>query len=235
VKPLRAAWIVVAMIVLGLDAAGIPYAYTRYAGICTRGAEFCNDEGLLTSEGLRTLQELGLSREFYAAYVGVGVQTVVTLVFFAVATVIFMRRSEDRMALFGSFTLLVFGGAAVAGTMHELAESRSAFRFPVNLLDYVGQICFGAFFYLFPDGRFVPLWTRWLVAASLLLFIPQVFFSGSSLAAVTAPLFFCFVGTLVFAQVYRYRRVSSHSQRQQTKWVVFGVATALVGSWWCSW
>ena len=226
---LRVAWVVVAILVLGLDAAGIPYAYARYADICTRSAEFCNGEGLLTLEGVRALQEFGFSRSFYASYVGVGVQTVVTLVFFVVAAVIFIRRSDDRMALFVSFTLLVFGGAAVAGTMHELAESLPVFRFPVNLLDYIGQICFGTFFYLFPDGRFVPRWTRWLAAASLLLFIPEVFFPGSPLTALTGPLFWGFLGSLVFAQVYRFQRVSSHSQRQQTKWVVLGVATALVG------
>jgi len=33
----------------------------------------------------------------------------------------------------------------------------------------------------------------------------------------------------VFAQLYRYARVSSPVQRQQTKWVVFGLTTAVVG------
>jgi hypothetical protein len=37
------------------------------------------------------------------------------------------------------------------------------------------------------------------------------------------------LGTVVYAQVYRYRRVSSAVQRQQTKWVIFGIAAALVG------
>jgi hypothetical protein len=35
--------------------------------------------------------------------------------------------------------------------------------------------------------------------------------------------------TGVFAQVYRYRRVSTLAQRQQTKWVVFGFSVALAG------
>jgi hypothetical protein len=38
-----------------------------------------------------------------------------------------------------------------------------------------------------------------------------------------------FLGSYVFAQVYRYRRVSDPVQRQQTKWVVFGVTGALGG------
>jgi hypothetical protein len=219
----RVAWVVLAAVVLGLNAGAIPYAYAQYKEICTGAA--CADPGQLTPEGLKDLQQSGISPEFYAAYAGVGLSTVVTLVFFAVAAVIFWRRSEDRMALLASFTLLVFGGAAI----NDVAVAHPAFWFPAHLLNYVGQVSFGVFFYLFPDGRFVPRWTRWLAVASALLFVPNVFFEDSSLTALTDPLFFVFIGSLVFAQVYRYRRVSTSGQRQQTKWVVFGFSAALAG------
>ena len=219
----RIAWVVLAAVVLGLDAAGIPYAYARAKEICTSAA--CVESGRLTPEGVQDLQQFGILPEFYAAYVGVGLSTVVTLVFFAVAAVIFWYRSEDRMALFASFGLLVFGGAAI----NDVASAHPALWFPAHLLNYIGQVSFGVFFYLFPDGRFVPRWTRWFAVASALLFVPDVFFSESSLTALTDPLFFIFIGSLVFAQVYRYRRVSTPAQRQQTKWVVFGFSAALAG------
>ena len=95
----RVAWVILAVVVLALDAAGIPYAYTYYADVCTLDAQTCFDEGLLTPEGARELGELGLSRGFYAAH-DVVLSTVVTLVCFAVAAVIFLRRSDDGMALF---------------------------------------------------------------------------------------------------------------------------------------
>ncbi len=85
------------------------------------------------------------------------------------------------------------------------------------------------FFYLFPSGRFVPRWTRWLA-------ICWVLFSGSWLFTPFGPptwppaLFNVVVlvlwGSFVVAQLYRYARVSDVAQRQQTKWVVFGVAVA---------
>ncbi len=224
----RGAWVVLAAIVLGLDVAGIPYAYDQYASVCTRGAEGCLAEDLLTPEDERELRAAGLSVEFYAAYKGVGLLTAVTLVFVAVAAVIFRRRSEDPMALLGSFTLLVFGGV-VNGTMHDLADAVPAFWLPVNLLDYIGQVLFAVFFYLFPDGRFVPRWTRWVVAAVALLFATGSFFPGSALDLFRGPVFIVFIGSLPFAQVHRYRHVSSPVQRQQTKWVVFGSVVALVG------
>jgi hypothetical protein len=228
VKVFRVAWVVLAVIVLGLDAAGIPHAYEYYASVCTLGAETCFDEGLLTPEGARELRELGLSRGFYAAH-DVGLSTVVTLTFFALAAVIFLRRPDDRMALFASFTLLLSGGAAIAETMQELAEVYPVLWFPVYLLEYAGQVSFGIFFYLFPDGRFVPRWTRWFAVASALYFVPSVFFPGSSISTLIDPFFIVLIGSLVVAQVYRYRRVSRPEQRQQTKWVVSGFATAMAG------
>jgi hypothetical protein len=38
-----------------------------------------------------------------------------------------------------------------------------------------------------------------------------------------------FAGTILVAQIYRYRRMSDPSLRQQTKWVVFGIVAALGG------
>ncbi len=42
-------------------------------------------------------------------------------------------------------------------------------------------------------------------------------------------LFFGFVGSMLFAQVYRYRRVSDSVQRRQTKWIILGVSFSLPG------
>ena len=40
-------------------------------------------------------------------------------------------------------------------------------------------------------------------------------------------LYLVLYGAIVFSQMYRYRRVSTPVQRQQTKWVVLGVTAAL--------
>jgi hypothetical protein len=61
------------------------------------------------------------------------------------------------------------------------------------------------------------------------LFVPNVFLSGSSLNLLDSPLFIGYVGTLAFAQIYRYANVSNPAERQQTKWVVFGFAVAIWG------
>ena len=157
----RAVWIASAVLVLGLDIAGIPYAYAQVKSICTSAA--CTETfGGLTPEEVQALKEIGLSANFYAAYF-VALLVVTSLAFAAVGALIFWRKSEDRMALFGAFMLLVFGGAAFTSDLPQaLAAAHPAFWFPVYFLDYVGQVSFTIFFYLFPNGRFVPRWTRWL-------------------------------------------------------------------------
>jgi hypothetical protein len=211
----------VASIVIGLQVAAIPYAYAH-------NINNLNSDRLTTGQ-VSVFKDLVFSPEFYAAYtLALPVSTM--LVFAAIATVIFWRSSEDRMALFGAFMLVIFGGAAVTSDVPQaLAAAHPALWFPVHLLDYLGQVAFGTFFYVFPSGRFVPRWTRWLAVAVALLYVPDIFFPGSSLDILDGPIFIGFLISLVLAQVYRYRRVSDSVERQQTKWVVSGVAVALVG------
>jgi hypothetical protein len=45
---------------------------------------------------------------------------------------------------------------------------------------------------------------------------------------IDASLFLGLIGSLVVAQIYRYRRVSGPVERQQTKWVVFGFTAWIV-------
>ncbi|MGD2058901.1 MAG: hypothetical protein PVI04_09220, partial [Anaerolineales bacterium] len=84
---------------------------------------------------------------------------------------------------------------------------------------------------LFPDGRFRPSWMRWVVILSIpwgvsFLFIPPL--NGEYYARdplLLGGLAVGFILTMIlgiYAQVYRYRNVSTHEQRQQTKWAVFG-------------
>jgi hypothetical protein len=224
----RVSWVVVAVLALGLDVVSVPFYYERNQDVCP-GAACASDANRLTPDRMHALHELGLSAGFFAGF-DTAIEVVVVLAFAAIAAVMFHHRSDDRMALFGSFTLLVFGGASFTNDLlAALVAAHPAFGFPVDLLNYVGQVCFITFFYVFPDGRFVPRWTRWLAVASALFWIPTIFFPRSPLALLNGPLFLVLVVVTMAAQVYRYRNVSSPMPRQQTKWVVLGVTAALTG------
>jgi hypothetical protein len=224
----RVAWVAVAALVFGLDALSAPFYYVRNQNVCA-SAVCAGDANRLTPERLHALHELGFSAGFFAGF-DTAVEVVVALAFATIAAVIFYHRSDDRMALFGSFTLLVFGGASfTSDLLTALVAGIPAFGFPTELLDYIGQVCFISFFYVFPDGWFVPRWTRWLAVGAALMWVPTIFFPDSPLALLDGPLILGLFGTTMVAQAYRFRTVSSPVQRQQTKWVVFGVIAAVVG------
>ena len=99
---------------------------------------------------------------------------------------------------------------------------------------FLGAVSIVVFFYLFPTGRFVPRWTRWLSIAAILYwglkyFWPPFPFNPYMNLIFSSIGFLVFVGFMVVAQVYRYLRVSNGVQRQQTKLVVFGMSIAVGG------
>jgi hypothetical protein len=116
-----------------------------------------------------------------------------------------------------------------------LISSHPAWWLPVQSVEIVGAVCVVLFFLLFPSGRFVPRWSRWLAVAWLAFQVPEGpfpdLYSGSpALESVTFLVFLGSVVSLVWSQIYRYRRVSSEAQRRQTKWVVFGTTLGVAGT-----
>ena len=154
----RMVWIVVATLAVGLFIIGIPAEFTLLHAPCP--AVTCST-GQLPSTSLRALQDLGLSLGFFAAY-SVAMDVLFAAVCVTVAALIFWRNSEDRMALFVSLALLTFGTATFVFTMEALAARHPAWEIPTSFLHFFGAVSFGLFLYLFPDGRFVPNWTRWV-------------------------------------------------------------------------
>jgi hypothetical protein len=217
----KAAWVAVAVVALGTFAISV---LARYAQLAQPTA------------GVRAvLAEIGLSAGGYALY-NVALDTIFVSVFAVVAIIIIWRRSEDPMALLVATMLVVWGPL---NGLFVLSPSAIEWMHPVlevtlnTLPTFVGYMAWMLFFYLFPSGRFVPRWTRWL-ALCWVLFVGM--WSFTSFGPPTWPPFLFNVSILVLwgsfpvAQLYRYARVSDATQRQQTKWVVFGVAVAVAGA-----
>jgi hypothetical protein len=192
-------------------------------------------EDCLTSAHLQTLHTLGISITASAIY-QVTLNLLFAIVYFAVAVLIFWRKSDDLMALLASFCLVALG-ASFPDIPAVLAAAHPVWHLPVTLVSegVIGFPSLILFFFLFPDGRFVPGWTRWIVVGAALLFIPGSFFSNSLLnpsnwpRLLFLPVPIVIFGSLVVTQVNRYRRISTPVQRQQTKWIVYGAAVALLG------
>ena len=223
----RVSWVVVVLPTIVLFALGLLVGFGPLRTICTD--DVCRTVQL-SPEQAELHQQLGLSLDFYAGYTTL-VFAAFGLVFFAVAALVFWRRSHDWMALLVSFFLVLLGAGAmpviesVVLIQPQLGRMGSLmFLLAIGLLP--------AIFGLFPDGRFVPRWMRWLALAGLVrLVLVATTFTPPSGAILSGPPSAITVGMLaagIGAQVYRYRRVSTPLQRQQTKWAVFGFGAFLV-------
>ena len=146
---------------------------------------------------------------------GVLASVTAALVCLTLGIVLFWRRSDDWMVVFTSAYLLLYG-TIMAGPL-EWAENFSTLAVDVlqPLLLTTPTV---ALIVLFPDGRFVPRWTRWLVPSSIALvaaifYLPLAYWGVFMVAILLSA---------IYAQVFRYRRISTPTGRQQTKWVLFG-------------
>src|SRR5215210_4390693 len=228
----RAAWVAVAVLATGLFVAGIPAEYALLRVPCP---DVVCPTGQLPPAGLRALGDLGLTPSSFAAY-SVAMDVLFAAVCGGVAALVFWRRSDERMGLFVSLALLTFGTATFGFTMAALAALHPAWEMVVAFLHFVGAASFGLFLYLFPDGRFVPRWTRWVVLVWILWQVPRYFFPNWYLntgpyytwhSLINTAVWLGALGTAIFSQGYRYRRTASSVQRQQIKCVVFGISLAL--------
>lgn len=152
------------------------------------------------------------------------------LVSFSLAALIFRRKWVERMAPFISFYLLVYG-IFMAGPL----EMWSVFwlgspEFAVNMQTVLLTTPTIALMALFPTGQFVPAWTRGLVIFSLTWIVFAIFVPFSELYSSSPTVLFVFIFFVLsifapglYAQIYRYRRVSSSEERQQTRWVVLAL------------
>lgn len=174
--------------------------------------------GWTADEALSALNSLSISTATYSAYRLV-VEALFVLVFFAVASLIFWRNPSERVAVFISFFLLLFG----ANWIVEPARMPATWEIPLRVIYFTVWGCVPIFFAIFPNGRFVPGWIRFFIFGAPL--VSSVWYVRPELDTVVGgPVFVVVIGVCIYAQIYRYRRVSGVIERQQTKWVIFSIA-----------
>jgi hypothetical protein len=213
----RVGWVVVTLLVLTLSAIAIPEADTILQAVCHPDAACLGIQ--LTPPDLVQLQQPGLTPGFLAAcQVGLDVGTL--LVYCALATLIFARRSRDRMALICAFMLVLEGGTTYTGLLDDgLRPLSPAWYWPVGVVEFLGLMSLFAFLLLFPSGRFMPHWTRWLLLPAALAEAHYISFNNQlDVTQSDNPTdfltFIALVLLLVGLQIYRFRRVSTPKERQ---------------------
>jgi len=212
---------------VGLFLASIPAHYDAIVGF--------SDSEMKPAAVRASLEASGISVQFYALCL-LSISLVSTVVWVAVAGVIFSRRADNWIALFASLSLMTFGTLSLPPSLPALADQFSSVWLPIHLLALIGTVALYIFYLLFPNGRFVPRWARW--AAVLFathevfywLFPRSIFNIARSFPFLDFAVLTTFACIAIGSQMYRYRYVSSPAERQQTKWVVFGLVSAGLGA-----
>lgn len=225
----RALWAIIAIVALALCIANIPSGYAQNLTVCTQS--FCSNQQA-TPALVHALQSAGLSLQFYAIYL-MSLSSVVVSMFIGIAVVIAWRKSRDRMGLLVSLTLIIIPTAIFTDYQQMAAISPlillagDLFQFLLNTLPLLVA-------YLFPNGHFVPRWTRWIILLIALFNAIGTIFPASpfnistwqNLPQLAAQVLV--FASILFAQIYRYVRISTPSERQQTKWVILGIAAFII-------
>jgi hypothetical protein len=226
----RVVWLALVVPGLGLFIANL-FAYDQQLQRACAGPLLCNLTGALTAKQLQALPGISLSASEYAALLTISIAIVVSL-WCAVGFLIFWRRSEDWLALLAAFFLVMWGttgnnpGFVLVLTYPVLALS-------VSLVGFLGQVSIFVFFLLFPNGRIVPRWTALILLVVIINAFLNNFPSPTSTFETNWPAWLTLLvnlvlpGATIVSQIYRYSRVSTPVQRQQTKWVILGVTVAV--------
>ena len=226
----RVACLTTALAIMAAYIAGLVAYHDQLQQVCWAAQHQCEQALQLTPDVVQALQSLGLSLPAYAAY-KTTLNALLLCGSWMVAAVIFWQRSNDWLALLVALMLVSLGDGMPLVAL-QLAHPASM---PIiKYTEFVSSTSL-ILFYLFPNGRFVPRSTRWL--ALLWVVWPLAGAILGDLAAnpetwpewIFVTLWMTFLLSFVAAPVYRYRRVSDAVQRQQTKWIVWGVAVALIG------
>jgi hypothetical protein len=212
----RLGWVGITALVLVLFIWGVPVRYAQ----------------IVQTADKRSLYELGVSSSLYAVYL-LALNFIPVLFHNTIAAVIFWRRRRDWIALLVCYALVANGAVVPLSLMNAQNQVPAMQSFLIGVVISIGLISSVSLLYLFPDGRFVPGWTKLLAFAWTAIVLLAIFLRESPLSLANWPLpvqiiaLLVWTGIGIYAQAYRYFNVSSSLQRQQSKWAFFGLIAAV--------
>jgi hypothetical protein len=226
----RLGWIVAILIDAALFVLSVPALFAILHQPCPDPGVACIPAQLSLAD-FRALGGSGPGVDAYALYALVTVVTA-SLILVVVGAVIARHRWSDPMALFVSLVLITYAPVTITfgatptvtfGAAHPIhVPEVLALSGPVvSVLGIAVTELFypllAVFMLTFPTGRFAPRWSALFV---LLWVVPSVLFFVRAPLGIILLCLITLNGSEAAIQVYRYARLYTPAQRQQTKWIV---------------
>ncbi|MGE5703002.1 MAG: histidine kinase [Clostridia bacterium] len=223
---LRLAVIAFCLITMALYIGSIPDYYTKLVTVCI-------SDGCGNSVPAMPLPDNGLSLKSLALLL-ILIDCCFTFGFYIAAAILAWKGFREPMGMLTVLVLVAFGTSFPSLTVVASGDTGFAHQW-FMFVSVIGWISLALFFFLFPDGRFVPSWSRYFFILFVVVNVINLAYGGDMWRQLhlSEYLQICwYAGStfiLLFSQLYRYRRLSPPLQRQQTKWVVYGGTVGLVG------
>ena len=186
---------------------------------------------------LHDLEQLGLSLNAVTVII-VSIIGACSLTWFVIAVIIAWKNFSNWYAL--SVSLLALVQMAMAARPPDLLyyQETSWQWITIAILIALNDTIYVIVGSLFPNGRLAPRWTRLILLSWLVIGLPCLLLYTlpsplplewqNSFGIVSIYCWLLCIAAIIVAQVYRYRRLYSPVERQQTKWVLFFGGIALM-------
>jgi hypothetical protein len=212
----------VAAAALALSILAIPAAYAQLRVPCLVP---CTNS-LATPQIAAALAAAGYSLDPYAAYI-VALCLLVLVTCVTVGGLLYRVRAQNPLTLTGAYGLALFPLASTP--LAKFFESDALVKPLVAALEVAGLTAAMWFFLTFPDGRFVPRWTRWALGLYLVSTIPRRIGLISGSFGIEGPGFVLIFAVMCGSWAFRYRTSGNPNHRRQIRWAIFGFIASFSG------
>ncbi|MBE2198728.1 MAG: sensor histidine kinase [Anaerolinea sp.] len=190
---------------------------------------------ILVPADFAVLQQWGISITVYAIFHTAA--ELILIVPVVILWVVVFRTCSHRWMGVLTCLGLVYLGVSLGNILWAWTQESRRVAFLGDMVSEIGATALILLLFLFPDGRFINRWTR--ISAYLLLFIILPFGMINAILspglhdnlpdAINGIFFLLFILLGAAAQIVRYHAHANQLQKQQTKWVVIGVTSLMLG------
>jgi hypothetical protein len=213
----RALWLILTPIMLGIWAGGVPLYYQEFFTAAQKNPDAV----------------AWLPAQVYAVYM-TALAVLLMLAYTAFAVLLFWRRQNEWLALLMSLQMIAVGIAPL-DVAEKLSQVYPHLAIPTDLIRAMSQYLPPIVLFAFPTGLIQPRWARYAIWILLGWTILRPFLINTPFSArlwpegVHALVDLFWLVSSWAAQFYRYSRISTPLERQQTKWFMYTAVIGLTG------
>lgn len=203
----------------------IPSYYVYLKETCLTTA--C-ENAAITPLPSQTVERAGLTETGFALLY-TGITLGFFLIYFAVAALILVKRSREPISIIASLALMSLAAPTFIGMQWREYEGL------VVAIDGLTMVSFILFLLWFPNGKFVRPWITYTTIGLLAIWLAAGYFPNEPWGGDQWPIWLNLLwfalqyGILLYNQYTRYRYAAAAVEKQQTKWVVYGMLLSLTG------